>query len=119
MEVKLWHADTGVELLELQDYNGLVGQVCWSLDGNSIVGAGGTVGEGEVIVWEAPPDKKAAFVIRQGLSSAALGLAFSSDGTQLVSGGIDKMVRFWDPKTGRQVRSLSGHTTAIHCVAIG
>ena len=118
-EVKVWHADTGVELLELRDYNGLVGQACWSPNGNSVVAAGGTIGKGEFIVWEIPPGKKATFVIRHGSSSAALSLAFSPDGTQLVSGGLDKVVRFWDLKTGRQVRSLSGHTTAIHCVAIG
>ena len=37
-------------------------------------------------------------------------LAYSPDGKTLVSGGYDKVVKFWNPATGELIRTLSGHT---------
>lgn len=36
-------------------------------------------------------------------------LAWSPDGTSLLSGGPDKQVKLWDPGTGREQRRLEGH----------
>ena len=45
-------------------------------------------------------------------------VAFSPDGTRIVSGGDDNTVRLWDAATGQPVgQPLTGHTDAVYSVA--
>ena len=45
-------------------------------------------------------------------------VAFSPDGTQIVSGSSDKTIRVWDVVTGQQVgEALRGHKDIVHSVA--
>ena len=46
-------------------------------------------------------------------------LAFSPDGSRVATAGADadSAIRIWDGATGRLLRTLSGHTAAIHAVA--
>jgi hypothetical protein len=43
-------------------------------------------------------------------------IAWSSDGTQLVSGSHDKTVRIWNTKTGEQIAVLEGHPSGVIAV---
>ena len=43
---------------------------------------------------------------------------FSRDGNTLVSASADNTVRIWNPKTGQQVRSLSGHSGTVFGLAL-
>ena len=45
-------------------------------------------------------------------------LAFSSDGTSLVSGGNDKVVNLWDMQTGGVIKSFWGHTSFVLSISI-
>jgi WD40 repeat protein len=45
-------------------------------------------------------------------------LAYTPDGTILVTAGADQMVRVWEAATGRELIALSGHTATIQAVAI-
>jgi RNA polymerase sigma factor (sigma-70 family) len=51
----------------------------------------------------------------RGESAAAV--AFSPDGTWLASGGFDRHVRLWDPKTGKEVRTLLGPPRGVWALA--
>ena len=44
-------------------------------------------------------------------------VAFSPDGSWIVSGGEDKTIRIWDSHTGRQIRVFEGHSAALSSVA--
>ena len=47
-----------------------------------------------------------------------LSVAFSPDGTRVVSSSIDKTLRVWDAATGQPVgQPLSGHTQSVYSVA--
>lgn len=40
-------------------------------------------------------------------------VAFSSDGSRMVSGGADKIIRLWDVGSGREIRRFEGHTDVV------
>ena len=54
----------------------------------------------------------------EGHQGAVLGLAFTSDGKTLVTGGKDQAVRFWDVESGKEVAKREGHRGAVRCVAV-
>ena len=45
-------------------------------------------------------------------------MAIAPDGTWLATAGDDGTVRIWDPATGQQRATLTGHTGAVRAVAI-
>jgi WD40 repeat protein len=54
----------------------------------------------------------------QGNTEGVSSLAFSDDGTRVVSGGADKVVRVWDTGIGdRAATSMNGHDGAVLSVA--
>ena len=44
-------------------------------------------------------------------------VAFSPDGTHIVSGSYDKSVRVWDASTRAELKVLNGHTQYVNSVA--
>ena len=53
----------------------------------------------------------------KGHSGAVNSVAFTADGTHIVSAGNDRTVRIWDAGTGEQLRSLRGHKSSVSSVA--
>jgi hypothetical protein len=65
------------------------------------------------------------FVLRQTIKqqldllhdSFVSSVAFSPDGTRIVSGSSDKTVKVWDAATGAEALTLKGHTSGVRSVA--
>ncbi|MDA1017499.1 MAG: WD40 repeat domain-containing protein, partial [Planctomycetota bacterium] len=53
-----------------------------------------------------------------GHEGAVTGIAFSPDGTRLLSGGADKSVRLWNVADGKQLLTCAGMTGAVADVAL-
>ncbi|HEU0087134.1 MAG TPA: pentapeptide repeat-containing protein, partial [Pseudonocardiaceae bacterium] len=64
-----------------------------------------------------PLSKSAELRPLTGHTGAVLSVAYSPDGTHLLSGSDDGSVRVWDAATGAPVHQLSGHTGRVLSVA--
>jgi WD40 repeat protein len=54
----------------------------------------------------------------KGYTGSVTSVAFSPDGTRIVSGSYDETIRIWDAKTGEEVvEPLKGHTSLVASVA--
>ena len=51
-----------------------------------------------------------------GHSNSVLCVAFSPDGTQIVSGSADKTLRLWDAASGAHLNMLEGHSDLVQSV---
>jgi WD40 repeat protein len=52
-----------------------------------------------------------------GHSNSARSVAFSHDGTQVVSGSGDQTVKIWDASSGACLKTLEGHSNLVNSVA--
>jgi WD40 repeat protein len=53
----------------------------------------------------------------RGHTAEVSGVAFSPDGTQIVSGSRDGTLKLWDANTGQEIRTLRGHSSQVTSVA--
>ncbi|KAL3516215.1 hypothetical protein ACH5RR_023117 [Cinchona calisaya] len=54
----------------------------------------------------------------KGHKESVYALAMNESGTLLVSGGTEKVVRVWDPRTGSKTMKLRGHTDNIRALLL-
>jgi len=83
---------------------------CW----NDIVAVG--LWSGKIIILDAITGIYTSTL--SGHTNCVESLAFLSDGTSLVSGGNDTIVRLWDIQTGGVVRIFYGHTRTVCAISI-
>jgi WD40 repeat protein len=66
-------------------------------------------------VWDALTGEEKH--VLNGHTNSVNSVAFSSDGSRIVSGSVDKSVRVWDALTGEEKHVLNGHTDSVNSVA--
>jgi WD40 repeat protein len=119
-EVKVWDAQTGQELLDLD--TGPVNGVAFSPDGTRIASGSGepfTPGKaGELKVWDARTGQ--LLLDLKGHTHAVRSVAFSPDGQRLATGSDDQTVKVWDARPGfqhlNQQLTLKGHAGEVTSV---
>jgi dipeptidyl aminopeptidase/acylaminoacyl peptidase len=123
---KMWDARTGTPLLDLKGHT-LPTIVAFSPDGTRIVTASRSIAggwpyfpgyeerPGELKVWDARTGTP--LLELKGLTGPVSSVAFSPDGTRIVSGGYDRTAKVWDARPGTPPRELKGHTVLVSSVA--
>ena len=53
----------------------------------------------------------------EGHSNYIYSIAFSPDGTKIISGSSDKTIKIWDANTGQCLKTLEGHSNNVYSVA--
>src|SRR5437016_1141492 len=54
----------------------------------------------------------------KGHTETVTGVAFSTNGQVLVSGGSDRTLRFWNPANGQAVATIGAHAAPVSAVAL-
>jgi len=68
-----------------------------------------------VRIWDALTGAELKVLI--GHTESVRSVAFSSDGTRIVSGSSNMSVRVWDASTGAELKVLHGHTKIVSSVS--
>eukprot|EP00741_Cyanophora_paradoxa_P013768 tig00020710_g13290.t1 len=97
--VRVWDAETGAELLQLQGHTGEVTSVVVS------AGAPRVAKEERGRGWA-------------GAAGTDRDLKGAQDGRRIVSGSEDRSVRVWDAETGAELLHLQSHTGEVTSVAV-
>jgi WD domain, G-beta repeat len=74
-----------------------------------------------VMIWDLPAngmsELTAPSLTMRGHTAPIYAVAFSPDGSRVVSGSYDRVVKIWEATTGQEVLSLAGHTGAVYSAA--
>jgi WD40 repeat protein len=114
--IRLWNLDTGAIVKTFDNLNAEVNSVTFSPDGKWLASAdsAGTVTLREMAKMGSGSGRQLDL---SGQGGEVLKVTFSSKGQLLASAGADRVVKLWDPKTGREVRTLTGPSETVNGVS--
>lgn len=84
---------------------------------SSLVPGPGGAQAGQVANVERKPGKIGEIRRFEAASGEVSAVAFSPDGSRMISGAADKIIRLWDVQSGREVRRFEGHTGSVKGLA--
>jgi WD40 repeat protein/uncharacterized caspase-like protein len=111
---RLWDVATGREIrrfLDTTDVLNHVSAVAFSPDGRLVLTGSGF----QAILWDLASGREVRRF--QGHTHYVESLAFSADGSRIVTGSMDGTARLWDTADGREIHRFEGHTSTVLCVA--
>ena len=120
LTIHLVDTATGREINTLRGVPGNVLRLAFSPDGRRLLGLGGAAKNplrgvpesfGVALVWDIHERQRSRVI--HASDSAIQAVVVSRDGKRIVTGGDDRIVRVWDAESGRLLRELAGHTSAV------
>jgi WD40 repeat protein len=120
--VRIWDALSHKRIATLRGFDFRVNAVAFSPDGTRLVSASGTYSEhfireedNALVVWDVATRKRIATLI--GHRNVVDAVAFSPDGSRIISGSDDWTVRVWDVGGRAQLADFLGHHGPVQSVA--
>src|SRR5262249_36691593 len=122
--VCLWDLTNGQRLHRLEGHTGQVSAVAFSPDGRRALSANKHqfkdgldihAADYQLRLWDLETGKELRRFV--GHAHPVLGVAFSPDGRQALSCGVDATIRSWDVETGKELHRFVGHTGPVTAVA--
>ncbi|WP_315788403.1 hypothetical protein [Fischerella sp. JS2] len=114
--IKLWSLDEQKEVYTLTGHIDEILCVAFSPN-NRLVASGGGERDQTIKIWHLTQDKFLTLKGKSGTLGRIYSICFSPDGTTLASGHQDKIIRFWDVETGREISNIIGHNDEVYAVA--
>ena len=125
-EIKIWDANTGECLKTLEGHSGYIFSVAYSPDGKRIISGSRKKipGKyfwsndkivGEIKIWDANTGQ--CLKTLEGHSYIVNSVAYSPDGTKIISGSCGKTIKIWDANIGQCLKTLEGHSWSVNSVA--
>jgi WD40 repeat protein/serine/threonine protein kinase len=111
--VKVWNVETGTERRTIPGFKLMVCSVAFRPDG--LVFA--TASADTVQVWNAESGQPLLLEPFKADPEYIQCVAVSADGESLATAGHTRSARVWDARSGKELTSLNGHQTDVHCVA--
>lgn len=102
--VRIWDAETGVQLAQFQDQSGDASCLAYSPDGKRLALGSRN---GKVRIWNALSGEE--LQVLSGHDNALHSVAFSPDGRQIASGDNAGNIRVWDVASGLEVKAPRRH----------
>lgn len=100
-----------------QGLRGRVTALTFSPDGSTLVAADGGNGRAGYLRLWGGTDASGPMRSWKVHADTVFGIAYSRDGSRLVTAGGDQLVKVWDPETRTEVAVLEGHTAQVLGVA--
>jgi len=111
-EIVLHDPVDGKPSFSLQSVNGEIYVITFSPDG--LLMAVGT-SKGYIELWNL---EERSFEGSWSIGSPVTGLAYSVDGSMIISSANDGTVRFWDAMTNKRLITLQGHSGSINSISL-
>jgi WD40 repeat protein/serine/threonine protein kinase len=111
--VRVWDAKTGAQEHDLKVERGKATDVCFSPDGRTLAAAAWLIDT--PFMWDMATGRELPTI--HGHSGGIRSLAFSRDGTRLITSGHDGTCRVWDLKSNKEVLVLKGHADTVNSAA--
>jgi WD40 repeat protein len=107
--IQLWDVAAGTIARSLP-YPGGVQALAFAPDGKVVAVAG----TDKIALWETATG---SLIHQSGKATPAAALVFSPDGTTLAAGMYDGTIRLLDGQSGKEIRALEGHQSAVFALA--
>jgi WD40 repeat protein len=113
--IQLWDATTGREVVNQNFLRGF-SSLAFAPD-SKIIALTGLTDDSRIHFWDIAAGTE---VIRVpgGHLEKITSLVSTPDGKTLITGSLDKTIRFWDARTGKELRVLRGHQNGIYALAM-
>jgi len=107
---KVWDAASGELLVDFTEHNPYAAS--WSSDGQRIVTADLVGGSNSAKIWDAGSGTVLLDLFPADFGSPVSAVAWSPDGTRIVTFSTDQVGQVWDAATGEQLLSFTGLSSA-------